>query len=152
MYQEGVNQGKIFSTATGIRSGFETVGFPYPAGSKVDFEYHVYTGRTNGSGNEITIANPGAGSEFVIASNSALLHGWYLPAGAPGMTGCTNNHFLTEYTNPVGKPHYNWAILTASRDFKTGDTLCTVISRIIDTNDKGMVNTGRPLVLDHIGD
>ena len=152
LYSPGPLYGKMYSSQTYYGSGFEVTGFPYPPGSDVQFNYEVNVGRTDASGNEIEILTGGAGTEFVIKSQSAVIHGWYLQPGAVGMYACSNAHMLSEYTNPVGKIQYNWAILMASRNFDDSNNSCTLIYKILDTDDHGNVRGGNPIISEHVGD
>lgn len=141
LYQEGPQKAKMRSSNYGAmyRSGFEVVGFPFPAGSNVQFNYQVYSGRTDANGADIVNPCPAPGCNFAPTSASISAHGWR----GNGSGACTDTRrYYSDYATIAGTPHYAWAILQASRDFDLNTAKCTLVYKFLGTPvSKGVVGT-----------
>lgn len=146
----GTNTGsKLHSRQNGMQysSGFEVVGYPFAAGSNVNFVYQVYSGKTDANGDDITNFCTGAACNFRPMSANISAHGWRVPVGTTGHVACSDEsrYLYSSYKTIAGRPHYNWAILIGSRDFDRDSAACTVVFKILDTDTRGNVDMSFPI-------
>lgn len=141
--------GSMYSAPNYERSGWDVIGLPVSASNKIMFSYTVYPGKTNAAGTEQADSGQQGGTLYgnMMFAVANQINGWRANHSA-----CSNRTPISSYVTVAGKSQYNWFMVHASRDFDSGNTDCTYAFKVVDTAANGNVNTGNPIVTDHIGD
>jgi|JI10StandDraft_1071094.scaffolds.fasta_scaffold159965_2 prepilin-type N-terminal cleavage/methylation domain-containing protein len=156
-FQQAGNPARVPKTKLPILDNvpWTNMGKPLPPGSLTSFKYEARAGKNNGAGDPILLNDYTNGNTLLGNFSS-----WSLiedPEGAfCGEVSDVPNQTHTIMDSPLGKPHYNWTLLTATANFKSDGTAigrhtCTLLTRLIDTDTKGTVRSG-PITSRDVGE
>lgn len=121
-------------------ASWDYIGNPIPTGTNIHFRYNSVVGKNDSQGNAISRLASASPIQNQLTTSSASQGAWIHGGSAT----CSNQLSISNYVTPAGKPHYNWAILISTGNFKveSGTDACTWVFRVLETDTQGRISSG----------
>ena len=112
-------------------TSWNTIGYPAPIGSNLNFIYRIFAGKTDSSGTELNATLDSiSGTGFIVSNNASLIRGLHADS-------TTCNAGILRPTNLGISPvaNYDWFIVTAVADMNNDFTnTCTAVARALHSS------------------